>query len=424
MNVDDIPEDNVEGDSSALIAEQKADPSLASYWKAAEVGRPGVVVHRDTLCQKDQVEGQPMSHVCAPEGHKTSARSDGCVDGCAAVSDDDAGVGIGRVVTLADVVMSNLCSAHTEEAELERLVELRSRELIRLVDEFADRVGDEADLCDAAVRRVQTSSDFVTRQVPPCRVPDRSRPEVYRPSHERVLRNAGATDVSAELTDRQPIRTTTDHLLTIWLVIVIVRATVCCMCVGLLAGCDCGYYREYVPRYAEIAKPLTDLTRDCVPCKLGTLWTEECQNALDSLCQQLTSHRVLRVPTEGQPFVLHTDSSGKAVGASLGQLDECGVEQPLAFASQKLNPTQQIWSTIEREAYAVIWALNKYRDLIFGSKVTVYCDHNPLQYIRECAPKSAKLLRWSLALQEFDLDLVYKKGSSNVVADWLSRKCC
>ena len=99
-----------------------------------------------------------------------------------------------------------------------------------------------------------------------------------------------------------------------------------------------------------------------------------------------------------------------------------GVEQPLAFASQKLNPTQQIWSTIEREAYAVIWAL-KYRDLIFGSKVIVYCDHNPLQYIRECAPKSAKL-RWSLALQEFDLDLVYKKGSSNVVADWLSRKCC
>ena len=68
-----------------------------------------------------------------------------------------------------------------------------------------------------------------------------------------------------------------------------------------------GYYREYVPHYSEIAKPLTDLTRDCVPCKLETLWTEECQNAMDSLCQQLTSHRVLRVPTEGQPFVLHTD---------------------------------------------------------------------------------------------------------------------
>ena len=93
-------------------------------------------------------------------------------------------------------------------------------------------------------------------------------------------------------------------------------------------------------------------------------------------------HHVLCIPAIGQPFVLHTDASGRAVGATLGQLDEMGMEQPLAFASQKLSPTQAAWSTIEREAYAVIWALNKYRDLIFGTRVTVYCDHNPLHYIR------------------------------------------
>jgi len=105
----------------------------------------------------------------------------------------------------------------------------------------------------------------------------------------------------------------------------------------------------------------------------------------------------------------------------LGQLDEAGVEQPLAFASQKLSGPQTAWATIEREAYAVIWALNRFRDIVYGTKVTVYCDHNPLQYVRECAPKSAKLLRWALALQEFDLEFQYTKGSSNVVADWLSR---
>jgi len=163
-----------------------------------------------------------------------------------------------------------------------------------------------------------------------------------------------------------------------------------------------GYYHKHIPRYAVIARPLTDLTRDCVPCKLGKLWTGECQDALDTLCEQLTYHRVLRVSSEGQPYILHTDSRANAsasemtyivssgalnsthsranaVGASLGQLDEIGVEQPLAFASQKLTPAQQVWSTIEREAYAVIWALNKYRVLIFGHRVTVYCDHNPLK---------------------------------------------
>ena len=86
----------------------------------------------------------------------------------------------------------------------------------------------------------------------------------------------------------------------------------------------------------------------------------------------------------------------------LGQLDEAGVEQPLAFASQKFSGPQTAWATIEREAYAVMWALNRFRDIEYGTKVTVYCDHNPLQYVRECTAKSAKLLRWALALQKFE----------------------
>jgi len=72
LNVDDIPEDNVEGDSSVLIAEQKAYPSLVSYWKAAEAGRPDVLAHRSILYHKDQVEGQPVCQLCVPEGRRVS----------------------------------------------------------------------------------------------------------------------------------------------------------------------------------------------------------------------------------------------------------------------------------------------------------------------------------------------------------------
>jgi len=158
-----------------------------------------------------------------------------------------------------------------------------------------------------------------------------------------------------------------------------------------------------------------------VPNVLASHWTGDCQQVYERLRSELTASKVLRIPTIGTPFILHTDASGKAVGATLGELDEQRVEQPLAFASQKLTETQMGWATVKREAYAVIWALNRFRDIIFGAKITIYCDHNPLQYIKECAPKSAKLLRWSLALQEFDLDFQYKKGSHNVVADWLSR---
>jgi len=73
---------------------------------------------------------------------------------------------------------------------------------------------------------------------------------------------------------------------------------------------------------------------------------------------------VLRIPKIGEPFVLHTDASGVAVGATLGQLDQNDVEQPLALASHKLTGPQCAWSTVEREAYAIIWALDKFRDTV------------------------------------------------------------
>ena len=69
-----------------------------------------------------------------------------------------------------------------------------------------------------------------------------------------------------------------------------------------------------------------------------------------------------------------------------------------------------------------IWTLNRFCDTTFGTKITVACDHNPLQYTYQRSwPKNAKLLRRSLALQEFDLVVRYKNGTENVVADYLSQ---
>jgi hypothetical protein len=126
---------------------------------------------------------------------------------------------------------------------------------------------------------------------------------------------------------------------------------------------------------------------------------------------------------------LRTDASGVAVGACLNQLaiedaivDEKGTgERPIAFCSQKLTPTQCAWSVIEREAYAVIFALKKFHHLVFGAPIIVYSDHSPLSYIKECAPKSAKLMRWALALQEYNLSFRYVKAVNNASADCLSR---
>jgi hypothetical protein len=88
--------------------------------------------------------------------------------------------------------------------------------------------------------------------------------------------------------------------------------------------------------------------------------------------------------------MLFVDASDYAVGCVLAQIDPTGKEQPVAFASNKFTPTQCNWATIEKEAYACIWALQKYRHWLFGSVTTLYSDHNPLTYLSESSPKSAR----------------------------------
>ena len=103
------------------------------------------------------------------------------------------------------------------------------------------------------------------------------------------------------------------------------------------------------------------------------------------------------------------------------QWDDDGREKSIAFASSKLSGAQLAWAAIEKEAYAIIWSLNKFRTWIFGSLITIFADSNPLTYLTASATKSAKLSRWILALQEFDITFKYVKGRNHVVPDYLSR---
>jgi hypothetical protein len=135
------------------------------------------------------------------------------------------------------------------------------------------------------------------------------------------------------------------------------------------------------------------------------------------LCNATALHAI----DYSRDFGLLVDASATTIGCCLIQWTDDGVEKPIAFASMKLSPTQTRWATIEREAFAVIWALRKFRSWLFLSKVTVFSDHNPLTFLTESAPKSAKLARWALALQEFNIDFRYRCGRKNAAADFLSR---
>lgn len=181
----------------------------------------------------------------------------------------------------------------------------------------------------------------------------------------------------------------------------------------------CGYYRDYVPNFAAIARPLTQLTAKNVPARIP--WSQEADRAFAMLKRSLCEATALATPDMSRPFWLFTDASAVAVGVCLAQMTENNRERPIAFASHRFTPTQMKWSTIEREAFAVIWGLNKFDTWVFGARVNVVSDHNPLTYLTQSVPQGARLTRWAMSLQRYDLVVKHRKGLTHANADALSR---
>jgi hypothetical protein len=179
------------------------------------------------------------------------------------------------------------------------------------------------------------------------------------------------------------------------------------------------YYRAYIPNMSELLIPLTELTKHKMPNKTNN--TDKVLEAFEQLKTALCSTKVLRTAQYDRDFIVQTDASDYAVGACLAQLDDEGNEHPIAFASGKLSDTQARWSTIEKEAYAIIFALKKFDHMIFGQNIIVYSDHNPLHFLADSIPKSSKLTRWSLALQRYNLKIEHRAGKLNANCDALSR---
>ena len=180
-----------------------------------------------------------------------------------------------------------------------------------------------------------------------------------------------------------------------------------------------GYFRKFVKNFAEISCPLTDLLKkDQRFC-----WDRQCQEAFDKIKAILTNHPVLKSPNFNKPFILNVDASDIGVGAILEQEDERGVKHPIAYFSKKLNGCQKKYSTIEKETLGLILALQHFEVYVSAGNrsVQVWTDHNPLLFINKFKNKNQRLTRWSLFLQEWDLDIRHIKGKDNVVPDILSR---
>ncbi|RVW92013.1 Retrovirus-related Pol polyprotein from transposon 17.6 [Vitis vinifera] len=150
------------------------------------------------------------------------------------------------------------------------------------------------------------------------------------------------------------------------------------------------------------------------------VWDKRCQKSFDQLKQFLTTAPIVRAPNWQLPFEVMCDASDFAIGAVLGQRED-GKPYVIYYASKTLNEAQRNYTTTEKELLVVVFALDKFRAYLVGSFIIVFTDHSALKYLLTKQDAKARLIRWILLLQEFDLQIRDKKGVENVVADHLSR---
>ena len=178
------------------------------------------------------------------------------------------------------------------------------------------------------------------------------------------------------------------------------------------------FYRRFIPHFSEIASPLTDLTAKSAPNKV--IWTDQHQQAFDTLKKVIITYPVLRNPDFDKMFILQTDSSDRGIGAVLLQ-EFNGTKLPILFISKKLLFRERQYSTIEKECLAIVRAVSQLREYLEGKQFIIESDHFPLQWLNKMRGQNQRLLRWSLLLQEFTFKLQHIRGKDNKIADVLSR---
>ena len=189
-----------------------------------------------------------------------------------------------------------------------------------------------------------------------------------------------------------------------------------------------GYYRRFIKGFSQIAKPLYQLTKGLESqTKKSVKKTfikqgEKEEESFKTLKEASTTAPILAYPDYSLPFILHTDSSTDGLGAVLYQKQEEGT-RVIAYASRALTASEPNYAPHKLEFLALKWAVtDKFKEYLYGGNwFEVYTDNNPLTYILSTAKLDACGQRWVADLANFNFTLHYKPGSTNTVADALSR---
>ena len=175
------------------------------------------------------------------------------------------------------------------------------------------------------------------------------------------------------------------------------------------------YLSKFVPGLSDVCRPIRLLTLASVEFR----WEQEQQLAFKELKRIITSNPVLQYYNPALPIVIQCDASSKVgLGCCLLQNN-----LPVSYASRALTETETRYSIMELELLAVLFAVKKFHQYVFGADIEIHSDHRPLQSIIDkpihIAPK--RLQRMLIQLQNYNIKILYKPGTTMYIADTLSR---
>ena len=168
----------------------------------------------------------------------------------------------------------------------------------------------------------------------------------------------------------------------------------------------CGYYRSFVKDFSKIAEPLFKLLKKQADFE----WSAEQNIAFNELKEKLTSAPCLAYPDFSKQFIICTDASMKGLGAVLMQHDTRRKLQPIAFASRQLKGAEKNYCTTDLEGLGVVFALQKFRDIIYGYEIHLYTDHKPLLGMFQDKLLNRRKARWKCTLQNYNVSIHYIQG--------------
>ena len=180
------------------------------------------------------------------------------------------------------------------------------------------------------------------------------------------------------------------------------------------------YMRDFVPNHSTAVAPLHAMVEQSKRKSHPITWTPKAEAAFIDIKNKINNSPLLYFADDSEPITLMTDASDYGIGGHLFQTIK-GAERTVAFVSKSLTETQLRWSVIQKEAYAIFYCVTHLGHLLRDRHFTIRTDHKNLTFLS--LDSNAMVIRWYIALQEFQYTLDYVPGHQNTIADSLSRLC-